>query len=320
MPHTRVRHLDAYKRRTFPTRVPVKRLVLLLALFTKLLWVMPVHAAQTSVHASDRSIKPARLRIAQDGWGTTPLSDLQTVLDAVAREMGRHFPGRDVGPIEVIAAGSHPMVLYERGAEGEYRVQLSARDGRWYQFVYQFSHELCHIYSNYDNKPRIGEQVVSHNQWFEESVCEAAALHTLRKLAATWEKDPAAGEWAAYAPTLRQYADLLLGEAHRRLPAGRSLPAWFRENHPALQANPYLRQQDEVVSNVLLPLFEANPDNWGAIAYLNADKGDAALNFDEYLEAWCLACPPDYRGFVEAIIGLFKPPAPESLQTASTAQ
>lgn len=320
MPHTRVRHLDAFKRRTFPTRVPVKRLALLLALFTKLLWVMPAHATQTSVHASDRSIKPARLRIAQDGWGTTPLTDLQTVLDAVAREMGRHFPGRDVGPVEVIAAGSHPMVLYERGPEGEYRVQLSARDGRWYQFVYQFSHELCHIYSNYDNKPRVGEQVVSHNQWFEESVCEAAALHTLRRLAATWEKDPAAGEWAAYAPTLRQYADLLLGEAHRRLPAGRSLPGWFRENHPALQANPYLRQQDEVVSNVLLPLFEANPDNWGAIAYLNADKGDAALSFDEYLEAWCLACPPEHRGFVEAIIGLFKPPAPEPLQTASTAQ
>lgn len=319
MPHRKPRHLDAFKRRMVPKRMPKHSAALLVALFAKLLWVMPAHATQPAVQTSERGVKPARVRIAEGGWGATPVTDLQTVLDAVAREMSRHFPGRDPGPIEVIAAGNHPMVLYDKGPRGEYVIQLSARDARWYQFVYQFSHELCHVYSNYDNKPRLDGQVVSHNQWFEESLCEAAALFTLRKLAASWEADPAAGVWRDYAPTLRQYADLLMGEAHRHLPAGRSLPAWFREHHPDMQANPYLRQQDEVVSGVLLPLFEANPDNWGAIAYLNAEKGDAALSFDEYLEAWCLACPQEFRGFVEAIIALFKAPAAESIQTASAA-
>lgn len=277
---------------------------LLAVMLSKLvLFVLPTHA-----HAHGTASAPApSIRIAESGWGNTSMESLQVVLDAVAQEIGSHFD-RDLGGIRVVAAGSNPMVLFNKSKDGEYVVQLSARDGRWYQFVYQFGHELCHIYSNYDNKETKGGAVVNRNQWFEESLCEAAALYTLRKMASKWATEAPSEEWAAYAPTFRQYADLLLGQAHRRLPQQGLLPAWFRENHPAMAANPYLRDKDEVVSNLLLPLFEQNPDGWIAISYLNADKGDAGLDFMEYLEAWCIACPQRYRAVVDKIIALFNAP------------
>lgn len=275
--------------------------------------ILPTHA-----HASTGVAAPTKIRISEGGWGSTPMEGLQTVLNAVAREIGSHFPGRKLEAIQVVAAGTNPMVLFEKGHNGEYVVQLSARDSRWYQFVYQFGHELCHIYSNYDNKATHGGRVVAHNQWFEESLCEAAALYTLRAMATKWERAAPSQEWAAYAPTFRQYAELLLGQAHRKLPHDDMLPTWFRENHPAMAANPYLRDKDEVVSNLLLPLFEQNPDNWKAIGYLNADKADATLSFMEYLEAWCLACPQRYRAVVDKIIALFAPPpAATPIQTVA---
>lgn len=285
-----------------------KRWLGLLAVFlSKLIFfVLPAHA-----HASVSVTAPPKVRVADGGWGNTSMENLQVVLDAVAKELGSHFVGRDLGTIQVVPSGSNPMVLYERGRNGEYVVQLSARDGRWYQFVYQFGHELCHIYSNYDNKEARGGAVVSHNQWFEESLCEAAALYTLRRMAATWTVAPPSPQWAAYAPTFRQYADLLLGQTHRHLPTKAALPGWFKENHPAMAANPYLRDKDEVVSNLLLPLFEQNPEDWVAISYLNSDKADSSLSFMEYLEAWCLACPQRYRPVVDKIMALFgTPPDP----------
>jgi hypothetical protein len=313
-----MRHAHPRRPRALPLKRPALRLALLAAVLAKLLAMVPAHAAPPAAALADRAVKLPKIRLAEDGWGTTPLADLQALLAAVALEMGSDFPGRSLAPIQVVAAGAHPMVLYERGQDGEYVVHLSARDGRWYQFVYQFAHELCHIYSNYDNKPRQGAQVVSHNQWFEEALCETAALYTLRRLANLWETDPQAGPWAAQAPTLRQYADLLVNQPHRSLPAGASLPQWFRENRLAMAADPYLRHKDEVVANILLPLFEQNPRAWGAIAYLNADRGDAALDFEDYLEAWCLACPDQYRPFADRILALFKTPGGAGIQTAAT--
>jgi hypothetical protein len=252
----------------------------------------------------------APIRIAAFGWGDTETQDLQVVLDAVAAELGRHFPDRRLDPIRVVPAPDHPMVRYERGAHGEYVVELSARDGRWYQFAYQFGHELCHIYSNYGNKPAVDGAVVARNQWFEESLCEAAALFTLDRLAARWRAAPPAARWRGYDATFARYAARLASEPHRRLPARLSFVSWFHANARTLEASPYLRDKDEVVSTLLLPLFAADPDGWGAIGYLNARQGDAALAFGDYLAAWYEACPPRYRALVGRIIGLFDAGAP----------
>lgn len=276
-----------------------------------LLFVLPLgkvtaHEPQRADHAR------TELRIADQGWGNTETAELSAVLESVALAFGRHFPNRTLEPVVVTPGEGGPVVLYERTPDGAYVVRLSARDGRWFQFVYQFAHELCHIYSNFDNKLDDEGNVADFNQWFEESVCEAASLYTLRALARSWANAPPGSLFERHAADLRAYAEYFMQERHRQLPATKTLALWYRVNQHHLAGNPYHRQRNELVAGVLLPQFEANPGSWEAIAYLNPDAERANLVFERYLEAWREACPEELKGVVEQIIATFDKTAPPS--------
>ncbi|MBC7945419.1 MAG: hypothetical protein H7X91_09210 [Burkholderiales bacterium] len=194
-------------------------------------------------------------------------------------------------------------------------ILLSARNRRWAQYAYQFSHELCHVLSNFGHGQT--NNGGKPNQWFEEAVCEAAAVFTLRSMASTWASNPPFPDWKDYAPVLREYAEQLSGEAHRRLPYGMSASAWYATNRQAVSENPYLREKNEVCANLLLSLFERNPEHWTAIAYLNLDPTAAAAAFAEYLESWHRAAPAKHQVFIAEVIALFAPKRSEELRTAS---
>jgi hypothetical protein len=108
----------------------------------------------------------------------------------------------------------------------------------------------------------------------------------LRRLAVVWETNPPTRNWSGYASTFSAYASRLMNEPHRQLPASQSFPDWYRENHSALRANPYLREKNELVAAHLLPLFEAQPDLWRSIAFLNAPQTSAGKPFAQYLADW----------------------------------
>jgi hypothetical protein len=269
--------------------------------------LLPLAAALGPAARADHG-PGAKLHIEPEGWGRTRIDELRLALDAVVASFGRHFDDPRPPAIRVVAGGPGPIVFYDKSAAGEYVVRLSARDGRWHQFVYQFAHELCHIYSNFDNKIARGGEVARGHQWFEESVCEAAALATLRELAVAWRRAPPAAGFVGQGESLDALADYLLAETHRQRPG--SITAWFRAHEVALSASPYLRDKNEVVSNLLLPLFEQHPGGWRAIAYLNSDAEVAGLPFADYLEAWRRACPEAQRRLVQQIIALFRPSRP----------
>ncbi len=279
---------------------PLSRLFPTLAL----LFVLPL--GKVTAHELHRgSPVHTELRIAHQGWGSTDTAELSAVLESVALAFGRHFPNRTLEPVVVTPGKGGPVVLYERTPDGAYVVRLSARDGRWFQFVYQFAHELCHIYSNFDNKLDDEGNIADFNQWFEESVCEAASLYTLRALARSWASAPPGSLFARHAADLRAYAEYFMQERHRQLPATKTLALWYRIHQHHLAGNPYHRQRNELVAGVLLPQFEANPGSWEAIAYLNPDAERANLVFERYLEAWREACPQELKGVVEQIITAF---------------
>ena len=60
----------------------------------------------------------------------------------------------------------------------------SARDRKWAKFGYQFSHEFCHVLSNYENLK------ANPNNWFHEAICELASVFTLRRMAERWPTHP----------------------------------------------------------------------------------------------------------------------------------
>lgn len=231
------------------------------------------------------------IEVAPGDWGSADVRDIELVLASVARVFLDYARvDRDELKLRIVPRGGSPRVLYERDEAGAYVVQLTARDQRWFQYAYQFAHELCHVAANFEHRV-VDDAAVQENQWFEEALCETAALFTLKRLGAVWASTPPTRNWMGYGESFTSYAAYLLKEPHRHLAASRSLRDWYAEHGASLRDDPYQRRKNDVVASALLPLFEAHPEYWRAIAYLNQDAVSAAKPFPEYLADWHRACP-----------------------------
>src|SRR5262249_46932134 len=149
-----------------------------------------------------------RIVVEEQGWGNGRPQDIQKVLESAAAELLCYFPERRIPLIRVVHAVDCPRILYERGKDGEYIIQLSAKDRFWAQYAYQFAHELCHLLSNYDRSYE--NRKAPENGWFDESLCELASMFVVRKMGDTWETTPPYENWRSFARELRRYADDLL--------------------------------------------------------------------------------------------------------------
>lgn len=279
----------------FLSRVASRWLVAALAVLV----VAPV-AAQPVVPASAGQ-RPA-IEVAAGSWGSSEPAEIAKVIDAVVAA----FPAPAAGPptIRIRHRFGGPMVRYGLDGDGAAVVYLSARDSRWYQYVYQFAHEYCHLLSSFERK-QVGHDIVREHQWFEESLCEAASLHALRRLAARWREAPPDVLLGEAAPLLARYAEQLLDEPHRRSGDGGSLAGWYARHEAHLRREPYAREMNEIAAMRLLPLFEKDPGRWAALAYLNATPPAPGQPFAAFLAAWSAATPPALRPLVDEIRALF---------------
>jgi hypothetical protein len=257
------------------------------------------------------------IKVEGGGWGNVSRETIETVLYSVADELLSRLPKKLDAPIVVTHTDSSPVVLYERGSKGEYQVHLHASEKNWHLYTYEFAHELCHILSNYEENSEPGGS--RYNQWFEETLCETASLFTLKNLAATWKNAPPAPEWLATADKLNRFFDLLVSEGHRRLPAHSPLAAWVRDHEEQLRNDPYQRRKNEVVANLLLPLFEADPERWDTLAYLNLDPSDARSSLQDYLRNWYQNAPAEHRTFIADVLALFEAPPALAVADAGSA-
>lgn len=280
-----------------------------------------VHAAMSLIAAAAAAPATAapderpNIQVVDGGWGGGEPAEIRKILAAVADEFPAP-PGAGASPpLRVRHRFGGPMVLYDRDRDGAIVMYLSARDSRWYQYVYQFAHENCHVLSRFDRKEQGGD-IQRDNQWFEEALCESASLYAIRRLAVKWcgagTTDPQLREAAGQ---LRQYANQLLAERHRVLDPGTTFESWFARNEPTLRREPYLREATELVGAALLPLFEADPRRWEALAYLNPTKPLPGGSFADFLASWEAALPTELRPVVNDIrrlFGLGPNPAPGS--------
>lgn len=244
-----------------------------------------------------------RVDVLGGGWGGARPEAIETVLYAVADELLSRMPKKLNAPIVVTHTENTPVALYERGPAGEYQIHLHARGENWHLYAYEFAHELCHILSNYDENAEPGG--ARYNQWFEETLCETASLFVLKNLAKDWEGAPPAPQWSDAARKMHRFFDHLIAEGHRQLPEHTPLVAWLNENEEDLRHDPYRRDKNEVVANLLLPLFQDNPQNWDALSYLNLDSGDAKDSLADYLRHWYQNAPLGHKHFVAGVLTLF---------------
>ena len=253
-----------------------------------------------AVAARTRADQPARatpaIHVIPGDWGGAPPANVEAVLRSAADALLACVPDHGIALIHV-GGGSGPVVFYQRAADGGYQVRLNTRDTYWAQYAFQFAHEVGHILCGYD-------AVQSGNHFLEESICEAASLFALRRMAETWKDRPPYPNWAGYAPHLRRYAQDRIDAA--KLPPGQSLADWYRANADALRANATDREKNLVIAAALLPLFEADPTSaWSAVRRLNANEPAEPTPFDQHLRRWHAQTPEPHRPFVRQLAAAF---------------
>lgn len=266
---------------------------------------MILQAASVAVAAEAMPAPGAiEIRVEAGDWGQVRPRDIEAILTMVADTLLPSFPQHAAERVSVAYSAAGPSVLLEKSSDGAHRIFLNVRDARWDQFTYQFSHELCHIFTNHEHREIAPGVVARDHQWFEETLCEAVSLVALERMATRWERSPPHPGWQGYASAFGAYAQQLRNEQHRRLAPDETLAQWFAANREALERNPYLRQKNELLAVKLLSLMEAAPDGLEAIGYLNAERSAPAESFAAYLESWYICCPPRHRAFVSQVMAL----------------
>ena len=226
------------------------------------------------------------------------LSDIERLLSDVASHITRWLRVPFAGTICVVPGPdtSVPMTYYRGDQDQPFVIQLTARNRKWSQFAYQFSHETCHVLSDYE---RLRD---NPNNWFHEALCELASVFTLRRMAERWSAYPPYSNWADYAESLASYVQELLSRKERQLPAGMTLSAWLLSEEESLRRDCELRDKNAIVAYSLLPIFEGDPAGWNAIRKLPNSSG----MFKDYLRDWHSLVELTEKSFVNRIIRLFE--------------
>ena len=233
------------------------------------------------------------------GWGLSLPSNIEALLVDTASHLNRLLRTPFTGTIVVVPAPPSdpaPMTHYRPSSNEPFRIQLAAGDRRWAQFAYQFSHEFCHIVSDYE---RLRE---NPNGWFHEAICELASVFTLRCMAERWSSCAPYPNWVEYWDSLLSYAEDCLSSEDHRLPAETTLSAWLLAEEETLRKDRYLRDKNATVAYSLLPIFESDPRGWNSIRKLS----DSSASFRDYLHDWHSTVDPVDRPFVNHILNAFE--------------
>ena len=265
---------------------------------------LPALASLLLAAAPAQGASTVQVRVADADWGEVEPQHIAAVLETTARELAPLFPGDAPVRVLVSPTGAAPMVLFQRTPRDEHHVLLRARGANWAHYAYEFAHELGHILTNYGRHAR--DPLGARHQWFEEALCEMLSVHALRRMAAH-APDGAGGPYAGF-------ADMVLGEQHRREAHGINLAAWLQSNESALRADPYQRKRNEAATMRLLEIF-SRESRLRALAYLNLDDAPVPATFRAYLEEWRDRTPEPMRPAVQEVMAASgfakseKPPA-----------
>jgi hypothetical protein len=135
-------------------------------------------------------------------WGEALSVDVHQVLNSTKDVMDSAFGGdidNDIWVYQNLSRGN-PVALFERGPHGEYKIELNVTDRYWAKYAYQFSHEYCHLRTNYDGGS-------PQSKWFEEVICELCSIYALRRMSAVWAVNPPYSNWQSFSDSLSEYAE-----------------------------------------------------------------------------------------------------------------
>jgi hypothetical protein len=259
-----------------------------------------------TVEAADKvtvsESRPIDIRVQNGGFGASP-ADIKAVLQSTAGELCRYCPSVRLPGIDVYHRSDHPQTDSELTAEGRIAIGLAVKDNHWAQYSFQFVHEYCHALIHYNNNHvEMASQTRYPNLWLEESLCETASLFTLQTLSRSWLVAPPYPVWRDYAQWFSAYLEERLRLPEHHLPAGMRFIVWFRANKSNLRRDGTRRDRNTIIATQLLPIFEKEPQGWGALAFFNPVTNQSLA---QQFMNWRSRCPRKLQPFVGKLAAVF---------------
>ena len=182
------------------------------------------------------------------------------------------------------------------GLPREYWINITCLHSRYYsQIVYQFGHELGHVWQD----PNAGG-------WFAESVATAMSHVCLAELGKKWKTSPPYPHWADYAPNFTKYrGDTLRDQLNRlEVPSPDEAPDWLRAHLPARIRDGKVDRPEQAAGAVVIErALRKHPKAWGALARLGAVTKDGRVDFAR----WHELVTEDERPLVRDLADSFAP-------------
>ena len=173
----------------------------------------------------------------------------------------------------------NPHVCYSQNSDAsEYNILLSAKKGYWAQQCYQLSHELGHIFTNYNKNT-----TVKKHKWIDEMFCMLASYHGLKQFEINWKKNSPINKLNAqkYNESIKGYLKSMLDKLNIEITSD-----WFKQELPKMERDCHYREPHEIIAKNLLPIFVDNPKLWEACGSLNLWDTGKDDNFYMYLDSW----------------------------------
>lgn len=224
---------------------------------------------QRSDSIESAAVATSGLQITVDeSWELDDLQNVTNMLNETANYIYSHL--RDNPSFQVVVGYDRemgPISLYRSDDQQFDRVLLSNTPLEYRpQIMYQFSHEFCHVISDY-NRIRSTD---SKNEWFHEALCELASIFVLH---------------STEEPALKKYIDDYLEESRDVLAGLEDFGTWISGKEEGLRtraAGRHDRKTNAVVAYRLHPLFKQYPTLWNTLWHL--PKSDSTL--EVYIEEW----------------------------------
>ncbi len=252
------------------------------------------------------------IQVEGDKWGNASREDIEAVLHSAGSEIWKYCPNTHIDKIWVHRRNDYPQANHDRDSAGRIVIGLNTGDRYWAQYAYQFAHEFCHALAGHTNDyQKKWRSLETPHLWFEECLCEAASLFALRAMGRTWAIYPPYPHWKSYAPSLKEYAQERIKAPEHMLPPEETFHTWFKKHENELRHKWKQRDKNTIVAKQLLPLFEAEPQAWEAVTYINLVPRDPNMSFYVFLINWKKISKKDFHGFIDKIFVLFyNKPAP----------
>lgn len=83
------------------------------------------------------------------------------------------------------------------------------------------------------------------------------------------------------------------------------IESYYLKHRDSLRKDTTQRQLNGSMAAAPLPIFEARPDHWEAIRWLNAKPAPKGMSFPDYLKKWHRSVPQKHKAFVKKISHLY---------------